>query len=74
MPKIDYDHYDKDDISKILVGDTVYWKDPFGAESGNYEVTWMSDPPARQNAGTKVSLFNDRFGEKTTTIGSLRKH
>lgn len=74
MPKIDYDMYDKDDISRILVGDTVYWKDPNGKESGNYEVTWMSDPVARQNAATKVTLFNDRLGERTVTIGSLRRH
>jgi len=74
MPKIDFEHYDKDDISRILVGDTVYWKDPIGNESGNYEVMWMSDPPARQNASTKVNLFNDRLGERTVTIGSLRRN
>jgi hypothetical protein len=72
MPKIDFEKYDKDDVSKFLVGDTVYWKDPAGKDSGNYEIMWMSDPPARQSDSTRVRLWNDRLGEVSATVGAIK--
>lgn len=71
MPTIDYTEYDEDDISKIMLGDIVFWKDPDGKSTGNYEVMWMSDSQARQSKSTKVKLWSDLHGEINVTVGSI---
>jgi hypothetical protein len=72
MPRINYRDYDKDDVTKVFAGDIVFWSDPNGHASGNYEIVWTSDPPERQDAATKIRLWSDKGGEITVSLGSLR--
>jgi hypothetical protein len=71
MPRIEYEDEDGQDISKLLIGDIVYWKDPSNMNSGHYEVMWMSVPVAKQNESTKVRIWNAHQGEFEVSLGSI---